>query len=192
MIDFEYNLLNLPKQIIHTNGNMETYKYETDGTKLSVTYKINPETVTAPMTSVMRTAATQEDGYEIHTTTHCGDVVYNDAECKILIDNGYIKFDSQNNPQYYYYVKDHLGNNHLVLDASQNIVQSNCYDPFGTWYDDGTNTGSVQPYKYNGKELDRTNGLDLYDYGARNYDAAVFGWTAGEIYDDWSKNKEGE
>ena len=152
---------------------METYKYETDGTKLSVTYKIKPETVTAPMTSVMRTTATQENGYEIHTTTHCGNVIYNDGECKILTDNGYIKFDSQNNPQYYYYVKDHLGNNHLVLDASQNIVQSNCYDPFGAWYDDGTNTGSVQPYKYNGKELDRTNGLDLYDYGARYYDATL-------------------
>ena len=29
----------------------------------------------------------------------------------------------------------------------------------------------LQPYKYNGKELDRTHGLDWYDYGARNYDA---------------------
>ena len=28
-------------------------------------------------------------------------------------------------------------------------------------------TGGVQPYKYNGKELDRMHGLDSYDYGAR-------------------------
>ena len=27
--------------------------------------------------------------------------------------------------------------------------------------------GSVQWYKYNGKEFDRTHGLDWYDYGAR-------------------------
>ena len=38
----------------------------------------------------------------------------------------------------------------------------------------GTNLGNkasataVQPYKYNGKELDRTHGLDWYDYGARH------------------------
>ena len=25
----------------------------------------------------------------------------------------------------------------------------------------------VQPYKYNGKELDRMHGLNTYDYGAR-------------------------
>lgn len=32
---------------------------------------------------------------------------------------------------------------------------------------------SVQPYKYGGKELDRMHGLDLYDYSARQYDAAL-------------------
>uniref|UniRef100_UPI00359C951A RHS repeat-associated core domain-containing protein n=1 Tax=Bacteroides caccae TaxID=47678 RepID=UPI00359C951A len=35
---------------------------------------------------------------------------------------------------------------------------------------------SVQPYKYNGKELDRKDGLDWYDYGARYYDAALGRW----------------
>jgi RHS repeat-associated protein len=31
----------------------------------------------------------------------------------------------------------------------------------------------VQPYKYNGKELDTKAGLNRYDYGARHYDAAL-------------------
>ena len=30
-----------------------------------------------------------------------------------------------------------------------------------------------QPYKYGGKELDRENGLDLYDFAARQYDPAT-------------------
>ncbi len=30
---------------------------------------------------------------------------------------------------------------------------------------------SSQPYKYNGKELDETHGLNWYDYSARFYDA---------------------
>lgn len=34
----------------------------------------------------------------------------------------------------------------------------------------------VQPYKYNGKELDRMHGLDTYDYGARQHDPILARW----------------
>jgi RHS repeat-associated protein len=33
-----------------------------------------------------------------------------------------------------------------------------------------------QPYKYNGKEFDTMHGLNMYDYGARHYDAAIMRW----------------
>ena len=33
---------------------------------------------------------------------------------------------------------------------------------------------------------------NLAKYANPFFDAAVFGWTAGEIYDDWSENKEGK
>ena len=37
---------------------------------------------------------------------------------------------------------------------------------------------ATQPYKYIGKELDRTHGLDWYDHGARHYDPVTGRWNA--------------
>ena len=36
---------------------------------------------------------------------------------------------------------------------------------------------AIQPYKYIGKELDRTHGLDWYDHSARHYDPITEGGT---------------
>ncbi len=74
---------------------------------------------------------------------------------------------------YNYYTQDHLGNNRTVINEFGDVRQVTNYYPFGgvfstTAYNRGDD---LQPYKYNGKELDRTHGLDWYDYGARNYDA---------------------
>ena len=44
------------------------------------------------------------------------------------------------------------------------------YYPFGGTF---TSTASVQPYKYNGKELDQKNRLNWYDHVARHYDAVI-------------------
>ena len=64
-------------------------------------------------------------------------------------------------------------NNRAVINEFGVVRQVTNYYPFGgvfstTAYNHGDD---LQPYKYNGKELDRTHGLDWYDYGARNYDA---------------------
>ena len=52
------------------------------------------------------------------------------------------------------------------------------YYPFGTPFGEvasGTYP-DYQPYKYNGKELDRMHGLDTYDYGARQYNPIAARW----------------
>ena len=72
----------------------------------------------------------------------------------------------------------HPGNNREVVDASGTVTQVTNYYPFGAPYADATaSKGSdVQPYKYNGKELDLMHGLNTYDYGARQHDPILARW----------------
>ena len=63
----------------------------------------------------------------------------------------------------------------MVVNANGEVEQVNHYYAFGGLMGESTG-GDTQTYKYNGKELDRINGLDWYDYGARNYDAALGRW----------------
>ena len=99
-------------------------------------------------------------------------MIYENGTLKrILTDGGYIEGGA-----YYFYVKDHEGNNRVVADAGGTAVQSTHYYPFGMSYAEG-NATSNQPYRYNGKELDTERGLNWYDYGARFYDPAMARWT---------------
>ena len=60
--------------------------------------------------------------------------------------------------------------------ANGKLEERNDYYPFGGLMGKGLN-GDFQSYKYNGKELERQIGLDIYDYGARRYDAAICRFT---------------
>lgn len=79
---------------------------------------------------------------------------------------------------FYYYNKDHLGNNREVIDFRGKICQVINYYPFGTPFSDQSTTlqADYQPYKYNGKEFDMMHGLNTYDYGARQYNPIVPTW----------------
>lgn len=74
--------------------------------------------------------------------------------------------------------RDHLGNIREVLDANGAVCQYTNYYAFGAPFCmPGTYMGaSLQPYKYNGKELDLMHGLNTYDYGARQYYPVVPVW----------------
>ena len=62
------------------------------------------------------------------------------------------------------------GNVRCVVRHDGTLVESNEYYPHGGLF---SATASVQPNKYGSKELDRTNGLDLYDSEARWYDSLL-------------------
>ncbi len=72
---------------------------------------------------------------------------------------------------YHYYIRDHQGrsapcdasrlkNNRVVVAPDGTVEQTNDYYAYGgPWGNTSTNQG-FQPFKYNGKELDRVLGLD--------------------------------
>ncbi len=146
--DIQYNILNLPCRIHFEDGNSISYLYDANGVKLRTTH------ITGSDTTI---------------TDYCGNVIYeNGVPEKLLTGYGYV---SLNNNEYHYFIRDHQGNNRVVVDEDGKVEEVNDYYPFGGLM--ASSSDSVQPYKYNGKELDRKGGLDWYDYGARQYDAAL-------------------
>ena len=142
-----YNFLNLPTSITYSSGKSATYIYDATGKKLQTSYKASASATAVP-------------------TDYCGNMIYENGVLKqVLVDGGYLSVTGT--PFYFYYLKDHLGNNRVVVSPAGTATQINHYYPFGGLFGESTgNTG--QRYKYNGKEFDRTHGLDWYDYGARH------------------------
>ena len=157
--DIQYNVLNLPSTVSFSDGSTITYTYGADGTKLRTVHKIGSTTT---------------------TTDYCGNVIYENGTQKLLLtEEGYINLTGTQ--QYHYYLKDHQGNNRVVINQSGTVEETNHYYPFGGVF--GT-AGNTQPYKYNGKELDTKKGLNWYDYGARHYDAVLGRFiTVDALYD---------
>ena len=80
------------------------------------------------------------------------------------------------------------------VTGDSEIIQEDNYYAFGLKHQGYNNvvtsTNSGQKYKYNGKELQDELGLNMYDYGARNYDPALGRWMnidpLAEISRRWS------
>jgi RHS repeat-associated protein len=123
----------------------------------------------------------------------------------ITTSQGYVKntvVNSANTYNYVYNYTDHLGNVRVSytvdpVDGVLKIMEENHYYPFGlkhTGYNSTQNiivvrqspTVRLTPvnspdevtynYKYNSKELQVDLGINMYDYGARNYDPGLGRW----------------
>lgn len=142
-----YNLLNLPSNITYSSGKSAAYIYDATGKKLRTSYKASASATAVP-------------------TDYCGNMIYENGVLKqILVDGGYMTVTGT--PFYFYYLQDHLGSNRVVVSPAGTATQVNHYYPFGGLF--GESTGNtVQRFRYNGKEFDRTHGIDWYDYGARH------------------------
>ena len=193
----QYDLLGHPTRVQFTNGNVTEYIYAADGRKLRTKHTTAVEGLTVPMGQTMDLTAAQTLAVD---TTDCAgpwmfrrrgetNVTYTDA-VSYHFDGGYITFLPElvqqplipvpaysYEPSFHYYLRDHLGSNRMVVSGDGTIEQKNQYYPYGgPWGDISTYQG-LQPFKYNGKELDRVHGLDWYDYGARRYDPAFAQFT---------------
>ena len=150
-----YDVLGNLKCITFSNGFKTKYVYDAAGNKLRTTHE---------------SAVT-------NTTDYIGNFIFEDGKLsKFLFDGGYCSFDNSQNPTFHYYEKDHLGSIRMVVNENGTIEQVNHYYPFGGVYGDLSYNAEIQKSKYIGKEFDHMHGLDLYDHGARMYDAAKVAW----------------
>ncbi len=180
-----YNHLNLPVQINFANGSNINYLYNATGQKLKKVVNGN-ETITTDYLA----------GFQYHNGSLRN---FPHAEGYINVVNGKFKHvfnftDHLGNIRLSY--SDANRDNFITQDE---ILEENNFYPFGlkhTAYNTNerqyinndqinelilillprfTGDGSYN-YKYNGKEYQDELGLNMYDYGARNYDPALGRW----------------
>lgn len=154
-LSITYDNNNMPMSMDFGNGKTISYNFSALGEKLQVKHVLSGTT---------------------STTDYIGSYIFKNGSLdKLLFDGGYCTF-SGSTPTFHYYSLDHLGNVRVVASESGALEQAIHYYPFGGIFADADTNDGHQPYKYNGKELDRMHGLDWYDYGARMYDAAIGYW----------------
>jgi RHS repeat-associated protein len=124
------------------------------------------------------------------TTDYVSNKIYKNGQLSMLLtEEGYIE-KSGSTYTHHYYLKDHLGNHRVVMNASGTVVQATNYYPSGATIAERQTDQGIQPYKFGGKELDRKDNLNFYDYEARAYDPTLMRFTSTdpmmEKYYGWS------
>ncbi|WP_159290747.1 RHS repeat domain-containing protein [Tenacibaculum maritimum] len=165
--NISYNHLNLPTRVTIGGKNID-YTYDAVGVKLSKT-----------VSGVAR--------------QYAGNYVYENGVLQFFNHpEGYVSPKNASNIsqgfKYVYQYKDHLGNVRLsytdnnndgVITPSTEIIEESNYYPFGLkhkGYNNVVNSlgnSTAQKFRYNGKELNESLGLNLYEMDFRLYDPAI-------------------
>ena len=189
--EIKYNYLNLPTEVIWNSSKRIQYAYDANGVKLRKVVTDGTRVTTTDYlggfqykNNDLQFFPTSEGYVNVVTNKVSGGRTYN----------------------YVYNYTDHLGNVRVSYawddtESKLKVIEENHYYPFGlkhTGYNDLTlgveivNSSDVRVgigvvnmqtsgsdsynYKYNGKELQEEFNINLYDYGARNYDPAIGRW----------------
>ncbi len=160
----KYNVLNLPDAMQFYQGHQTYYTYTAAGTKLKVIDKMAPEGTFIPA-SGLNAMASNITFNTTTTTDYDGSYIYqNDTLKMVLLPEGYWQKGS-----YYYYLKDHLGSNRVVVQNNGAVVETSSYYPSGMRFGESiaAANNSVQPYRHTGHEMQEMHGLNWIDNGAR-------------------------
>jgi RHS repeat-associated protein len=163
-----YDDLGNPTKISFTVSRSIEYVYSADGTKLRTIHK-KPKL---------------KDGlggfitiWSRDTTEYIGNLILKNSHPEMLqFDGGFASFSHDTIDGLHYYILDYQGNNRMVVNLDGTIEQVTHYYPYGGVIGDISTNENLQKYKFEGKELDRTFGLDNYDIHARQYFAMAPMW----------------
>ncbi|MFC4163933.1 DUF6443 domain-containing protein [Epilithonimonas zeae] len=177
----EYNFMDLPSTINFQNGNWIKYKYDSAGNKLSKIVK---------------------NGNSTSSTDYLSGFHYIDGQFQYYPnEEGYLVNDN-GNFNYVFNYTDHLGNVRVSYQdkngdntiSPTEIIEQNSYYPFGL-KQLGFSTQIYSPadkykVKFSGKEYQDELGLNVYDFGARNYSAEIGRWFSKDPlasdFENWS------
>ncbi len=191
-----YNYMNLPTQVVFENSNSMKidYIYDANGTKLT-------KTVT--------------NGTAITTTEYSESATYKNGSLEFMNhEEGYVE-PNNDGWRYVYQYRDLVGNVRLSYSDSDNdgkvdvvrngtdvdgdgdnhheIFQVNDYYPFGLEIEYGSNhsnsliTGTNEhQYKYQGQELNKGLGYNMYEFELRHYDPAIGRFVTTDPYEQFA------
>ncbi len=156
----QYDALGNTRCIYYFGQNQIEYIYAADGTKL--------RTIHRPASSMALT----------DSIDYIGNLILKNGQPSMyLFDGGYATFNSNSAVNgWHYYIQDYMENNRMVVNKNGTKEQITHYYPYGGVIGDISTNESFQNYKFEGKELDRTFGLDNYDIHARQYFSMMPTW----------------
>ena len=158
-----YNVLNLPDAMQFYHKHRTYYTYSASGAKLKVVDKTAVDGPPLPVSS-LNSMPSDITFSSTTTTDYVGNYIYeNSSLTRILLPEGYYQ-----NGAYYYYLKDHLGSNRVVVQNNGSVVETSSYYPSGMRFGESVASGgNVQPYRHTGHEMQAMHGLNWIDNNAR-------------------------